>query len=309
MKKLILLISYLSAVNISVAQAVFDNFDNYTSGEYLCPQSNNLWTTWDNNPGGSSDVYVTDEFSYSGNNSIKFDSRYSVVADVILPLGDIKTGKWLMSFMMRIEPDFGAYFNMLHEFSGEESNWAFQSYFSETGSGNFNVGNNYIEIDFSHTTGEWFKVDVSIDPEDNLASLSINDTPISEMAWAWCLGTASGWDSTIATINFISTAPEGEKALYYIDDVRFSQTDLTVEEVGVSVAIYPNPSSGRLMIDSEHFSGASCQIFSALGARVYENSELSNQEYVDCSKWGPGVYFLRITDQLGFIQHVKFVIE
>ena len=48
----------LFTVNISLAQTVYDNFDHYTSGEHLCPQSNNLWTTWDYNSGGLSDVYV-----------------------------------------------------------------------------------------------------------------------------------------------------------------------------------------------------------------------------------------------------------
>ncbi len=307
MKKLFLLMTCLFTVNISLAQAVFDYFDHYTSGEYLCPQSNNLWTTWDYNQGGLSDVYITNEHSFSGNNSIKFDSDNST-ADVVLPLGNIKTNEWLISFMMRIESGYGAYFNMLHEFSGDESNWAFEAYFSETGTVHFNAAN-MVLWDFSYPTGEWFKVSITIDPEVNSAKLFINNIPINESTWAWCLGSGD-LDSTIAAINFHSAAPEGEQALFYIDDVNFRQTDLTLEESGQScVSIYPNPSTDKLIINFEDIYGVNCQIFSSLGELVYEKSNLSNHELIDCSECSPGLYSIKINNQLSNVQHIKFIVK
>lgn len=295
----------LFTVNVTLAQAVFDNFDHYTSDQHLCIQSNNSWITTDNNPGGLSDVYVTNEHSFSGNNSIKFDLNNST-SDVVLPLGNIKTGEWLMSFMMRIESDYGAYFNMLHEFSGDESNLAFESYFSQTGTGIHNAGNS-VKYEFSHPTGEWFKVTITIHPEVNSAKLFINETQISESTWACCFGDL---DSTIAAINFFSNAPGGEQALFYIDDVHFHQTDLTIEESGQSfVTIYPNPSSDKLIINSEHIYGINCQIFSSSGVLVYEKNNLSNKELIDCSEWSPGLYSIKTNNQLGYVQHTKFIVK
>ncbi len=312
MKKLLFIISCLSVVNSSVAQSLLDNFDDYIVGDYLCPQSNNLWSTWDNNPGGPKDVYVTDEFSYSGPNSIKFASGDS--SDIVLPFGNVNTGNWVLSFMMRIESGYGAYFNLLHKFANNESNWAFHSYFSHTGDGSFAAGpTNAIGYTFSHPTGEWFKVKVVINVDNNAAILSINDHSTDEIAWAWCVGSDhSGnnfpFDSTIAALNLVTTAPEGEEALFYIDDLSFQTTNIGIEELDGSIKLYPNPVSDRLVIEAESV-GATCEIVSVLGAQIYKETLPSNHELVDCSTWIPGVYFLQITNQSGSVQRTKFIVE
>jgi hypothetical protein len=305
MKKLVFIISCLSVVNLSSAQSVFDNFDAYTAGEYLGVQSNGLWTTWNNNPGEEGDVFVSDEYSLSGNNSIKIMSGDSV--DLILPLGNVNTGHWIVSFMMRIESGYGAYFNMLHEVAGAESNWAFEAYFSQTGSGTFDAGNS-VKYNFTHPTGEWFKIKVDINVDANPAILSINDTPISESTWAWCLGT-TGLDSTIAALNLVSTAPEGEEALFYIDNVSFQQTYIGIEELNNAISLYPNPVSNQFTIKTENLHGAAYEIVSILGTQVYKKTLSSNQEFIDCSTWAPGIYFLQITNHSGSVQRTKFIVE
>ena len=305
MKKLLFIISCLSVINVSLAQSLLDNFVEYTVGDYLCPQSNNLWTTWDNNPGGSKDAYVTDEFSYSGSNSVKFMSDSS---DILLPFGNIRTGHWTLSFMMRIETGYGAYFNMLHEFAGVESNWAFDAYFSKTGSGTFKAASGAITQKFTHPTGEWFNIKVDIDVDDASAFFAINDTPINDRPWAWCLGSNSTLDSTIAALNLVAAAPEEEEALFYIDDVSFQQTNIGIEELGESVNLYPNPVSNHLIIETENL-GTTCEIVSVLGSMVYRETLSSNHQFVDCSSWVPGVYFLQMTDQSGSVQCTKFIVK
>ena len=253
MKKLLFIISCLSVVNISSAQSFSDNFDNYTANEFLCPQSNNLWTTWDNNPGGPQDAIVTNEISNSGNNSVKLMSGAST--HIILPLGNVSTGKWELSFMMRIESEYGANFNMLHELTENYANTAFQTYFSESGSGSFKTGLGSVNVNFTHPTGEWFEIKLNVDIDGNHSSLSIDGNFIgasstnNDGSWPWFFGSL-GRDSTIAALQLYPRATETEEMLYYIDDVTFHQTDLSVKEPGVLINLYPNPTLNRLMIES-----------------------------------------------------------
>ena len=77
---------------------VYDDFDSYKAGEFLSTESNGLWTTWTNAGGTPEDTYVTDQLSFSSENSIQLVS--GGVVDVVLPLGNESSGSWTLSFMM-----------------------------------------------------------------------------------------------------------------------------------------------------------------------------------------------------------------
>ncbi|MCS5662781.1 MAG: T9SS type A sorting domain-containing protein [Flavobacteriales bacterium] len=72
--------------------------------------------------------------------------------------------------------------------------------------------------------------------------------------------------------------------------------------------MYPNPVSDRLVVKTENV-GATCEIVSVLGSQIYKKTLPSNHEFVDCSTWIPGVYFLQITNQSGSVQRTKFIVE
>lgn len=58
-----------------LAQASFsDDFESYTAGGYLAGQSSD-WTTWNNKPGTTEDVKISDADAHSGQNSIYFSSN------------------------------------------------------------------------------------------------------------------------------------------------------------------------------------------------------------------------------------------
>ncbi|WP_430404183.1 hypothetical protein [Fluviicola sp.] len=73
MKKQLLTLGFLSSL-VAFGQTFTDNFDSYTAGQKLCPQSGGNWTTWSNAPGGTEDVLVSSASSVSGSNSLYFST-------------------------------------------------------------------------------------------------------------------------------------------------------------------------------------------------------------------------------------------
>lgn len=297
-----------------VSQNLFDNFDTYDSNQYLGVESNRMWTAWGGQVGGQGDVLVTNIKSYSGDNSVKFMSQDSV--DLVLPLGQIKTGHWSLSFMMLVEANYGAYFNVLHEFNEKnESNWAFEVYFSSEGKARLNVANSVV-IDFNYPVGEWFPVRLDVDVDENSGSLSVDNIPVGNIPWAWCLGTTEDGlielDSTIAALNFVSALPTGE-TYFYVDDVGFKQLE-TANVVGVydldeSVRLYPNPTSNQFFLEKNTSEPLELNLYSSLGRLIYRKKILSNLETYDCSTWAPGVYFVECRSKTRGIKTTKLIVK
>jgi hypothetical protein len=91
MKKITLTLALVLACFLSFAQQFSDNFDSYTSGSYLCPQSPCWTTTFNNVEGGEADALVTDVNAYSPPNSIYLhDSTNNGIAQIIrLDVGQV----------------------------------------------------------------------------------------------------------------------------------------------------------------------------------------------------------------------------
>ena len=309
------LLAYISTCVIysAFSQEFYDNFDSYTPNQYLGVESNGRWTAWGGVVGEGGDVLVSDENPYNGNNSIKIISRDSV--NLILPLGNIETGRWSLSFMMLVEAGHGAYFNILHELNGEQSVWAFEAYFSPEGKAKLNVGNS-VEIDFNYPVGVWFSVDLEVDIENNSGSLSIDNILVGNLAWAWCLGmTVDGsgkLNSTISAINFISAARNIGETSFYIDDVEFKQleqTNINVRELNQPLRLYPNPATGLFSIKKESSDPVDLSVYSAVGKLVYRKTILLSQETIDCSAWAPGVYLLKQQSKNEGLKTSKLIVK
>jgi len=306
MKKLLLTISCLSIINICLSQSIYDDFDSYKVGEYLGTESNGLWTTWNNNPGGEEDVLISSEFSFSPNNAIKLRSGDST--DVVLPLGNQTSGKWTLSYMMRIEPGYGAYFNLLHEFDAAASNWAVQVYFSQTGFGYLSVGIGLLNSNFTHPVGSWFEVKVDVDIDNNLASLILDENFI--FSWDWSEGTLDQVptpNTTLAALDLYPAASGGEEALYYVDNVSFSEYEVGLSELENETSVYPNPANNYFSV--KNIKNAKIQLFNVLGVEVFTNQTTEDECVIDCSAWENGLYFLQITKEDGIIQQSKLIVE
>jgi hypothetical protein len=111
-----------------------DDFDSYVAGDFLATQSD-LWTTWDDNPGGDYDGYVTDEMALSAPNSLGIDAAV-IESDLIYNLDQKTTGSWAIALDIYV-PDggYGAYYNVMQdmELFGSANEWGFQVYFKSDG--------------------------------------------------------------------------------------------------------------------------------------------------------------------------------
>jgi len=302
MKKLLLFLSIVCPITICFSQAIYDDFDEYKVGHYLGIESNGLWTTWTSSPGGSEDTYVVDDESFSPDNSIQLMS--GGVTDVVLPLGNHTEGSWTLSFMMRLTEGNGGYFNLLHDFSAAASNWAIQVYFSETGSGYLSVGTGLVVFDFVHPMGEWFEVQIDIDVDSDLATMSLDD--LSIFSWAWSEGSTSV-SNVVSALNLYPAAPPGESALYHIDNVSFSEYGMAIDEMNLEVDVHPNPATDVVFINT--IQNSTFKVYSLLGKLVHSSQVFENQNIVSCSDWPRGVYFVEITNESKITSKKKVILH
>ena len=218
---------------------IYDDFDLYSAGEFLGIESNGLWTTWSEASGSPEDAYVTDELSFSPENCIQLVS--GGVTDVILPLGDENSGNWTLSFMMFVEESYGAYFNLLHLLSIDDSNWAVQVFFNASGNGQVVIGS-AAGLDpgtaFVYPTGSWFEVKVNIDVDGDVAEMYFDETSI--YSWTWSEGSTEV-SRTIAALNLYPNGQDDEPDSYFVDNVSFHEYGLELTETKQKLGIYPNP--------------------------------------------------------------------
>jgi hypothetical protein len=68
--------------------------------------------------------------------------------------------------------------------------------------------------------------------------------------------------------------------------------------------VFPNPSSGAVIIDAEEFQPGQVQVFSSLGTMVLQTTIFQNQERIDLAALSPGFYMLKFNNRI-----TKIVIE
>ena len=245
---------------------IFESFDNYNAGDYLANQSNGLWTTWSNSPGTEEDAYVTDSLSFNGSNSLVLQGGGTT--DIVLPLGDYQNGIWNLSFMMYVPEGFGGYFNLLHDFDSTNgnNNWAEEIYFSQSGQGFTDITGQ--QFDFEHD--KWFEVIFNIDIEDNIILCSIDGDNLS---WEWSIS-SSNTDISIGAINFFANAPDGEIALYYIDELRL--TNNSCSELGCTDLEADNYDPFANLNDE------SCEYLGCTDSTAFNYNPLANTEDASC---------------------------
>jgi len=303
MKYIALICVLLNSSYALVSQTFFDNFETYKIGSPLCLQSEGEWTTSDGTPGGDQDVIVTDEQSFSGNKSIMFTNTST---SVLLPF-NVNTGKWELSFKMRIDSGYTGSFRITHRPIDDETNTAFQVNFTETGDGLFNAAYMVI-LDFSHPVAEWFDVRLEVNTDNNRAYLFFNEIPVLwPSAWAWCLGDLA-LDTALTALQF-SHYPENEgKIKYFIDDVGFQQTNLKLDDTEMVMRVHPNPTRNKLLVDASGTNASSCDVYSIIGSHILKKAVHSDKIELDCSKWDPGIYFIHLHGDKKSWQS-KFVVE
>ncbi|MBU2650943.1 MAG: T9SS type A sorting domain-containing protein [Bacteroidetes bacterium] len=193
----------------------FSDFDSYVVGDYLAVQDP-CWTTWSNNPGSAEDALISDAQAFSGVNSVLVEGSST---DLIFGFGDKTEGMYSVSMYMYVEPGYGGYYNLLHEFTGERTEWALEVYFASDGTGYINAGGSN-SATFTYPTGEWFMVETYIDLDGDWAEHYVDAQYVH--GWQWSLEASGGQGlNQLGAMDIFAAAPAGDDPMFYFDDVNY----------------------------------------------------------------------------------------
>lgn len=213
MKKLLLssLFAIFCMFQAQLQTVIFsDDFETYSVGDKLAQTSSlTEWTTWSGATGGTEDPAISNTWAVSGSNSVKIIPNN----DLVLDLGDKTTGRYQIEFKILISTAKIGYFNLLNDFAGANSIWAFQAYFKAAGAGSVDAGGAE-SATFSYTAGQWNSVNLIVDLDDDFATFYFNGTEV--VSWVFSKGTfGAGTLHKLDAVNFYGEA--GSE--FFIDDV------------------------------------------------------------------------------------------
>jgi hypothetical protein len=189
------------------------NFDTDTLGK-LALQEGAPWTTWSNAPGGAEDPVVSATQSHSPSNAVYVVNNN----DCVFNIGDKTTGRFQVEWYMFVETGKLGYFNLLSDFAGANSLWAFQAF----------IFNDSIHVDADgtdkaivpYTWNAWVHMQVIVDLDDDFATFYMDGAEV--VSYQWSKG-AQGADNSLKLdgINFYGWNNSGAGTSgYYFDDFK-----------------------------------------------------------------------------------------
>jgi PKD repeat protein len=190
-----------------------ENFETFAAGNYVALTSP-YWTTWSNLPGGTEDAVIVSTPTHGGTKSVKIDG----VNDLVLPLGDKTSGKYIISFYMYVPSGNYGYYNLLQLFNGASSEWGAEIFFSTSGAGYGNAGGSN-SFTFSYSYNTWFFMKNVIDLDNDLAQIYLNGTLLKQ--WQWSLGALGTSNlNQLGGLDMYAWNVNGTP-LYYFDDLSY----------------------------------------------------------------------------------------
>lgn len=218
MKKLILTVGAIQAF-ASYGQTFADNFDSYTAGQALGPQSSGAWTTWSGTTGGTEDVLVSSADAASAPNSLFFSTTAQTggPTDLIRNFGVLNSGQFSMEFNIKVQTGKAGYFNFQKTATPGQA-WAMDCFFNDNGT---LLINNQEGLTFNgtYTQNVWFNFRIDINFNTNTWEVFINDASI---------GSFSNPINQIASIDIYPTDQTSPYSCgYYIDDFAYTITPFT----------------------------------------------------------------------------------
>ncbi len=227
MKKQLLTLGFLSSLTV-FGQTFTDNFDSYTAGQKLCPQSSGNWTTWSNAPGGAEDVMVSNADASSASNSLYFTTSAQAggPVDLVRNFGVLNTGQFDMDFNIKVESGKAGYFNLQRNATIGQV-WAMDCFFTDNGS---LIINNQNGLNFTGPTypqNTWFNFKISINFNTNNWEVFIDNVSV---------GSFSNPVNQIASIDIYPTDQNAPYSCgYYIDDFHTVITPYALPSLNAAV--------------------------------------------------------------------------
>ena len=203
----------------SKAVILEDNFDAYTAGLHLADQAGLPWTTWSNLPGSAEDPMVSADQAASAPNSFVVEAGN----DCVLLLGDLTTGNYNFEFKMFVPTDHYGYFNILHLFDGNDSEWGLQVYFDTLGVGIVDA-DGAAAANFAFNYDEWIDLRAYVSLDNDWCDFYVNGELV--VGYIWSQGTFGDPGlNQLGAANFYAWAENGTPK-YYIDDMKLSEYEI-----------------------------------------------------------------------------------
>ena len=222
MKKIYLLVAGLAAFNLN-AQLFSDNFDAYTAGQYLGPQSL-TWSTWTGTEGGNEDVQITSTNSSSAPNAIYFSSTAANGGpqDVVLKFGQLyNSGVFTLQNKFYVNAGKKGYYNIQGALTIGNL-WALNV--------NMNAGQLTIDdgitpnlVVSSYPEAAWFELKIEANLTLHVWKAYVN----GNLVGTWVNGV-----NTVASADFFPV----QNTQMYIDDVMIDHVPFTVPALDAMVA-------------------------------------------------------------------------
>ncbi|MBI1836085.1 MAG: Omp28-related outer membrane protein [Flavobacteriia bacterium] len=234
MKKIILLGSVFASF-LSYSQTFNDNFDSYTAGQNLGPQSSGAWTTWSNAPGGTEDVLVSNADAASAPNSLHFASTSQTggPTDLMRHFGVLNTGQFSMEFNIKVGTGKAGYFN-LQKTATPGTAYALDAFFRDNGTLVFNQQPNFSA---NYPVNTWFNFRLDINFNINKWEVFIDNVSVGYFS------------NEINQVEGIDIFPVDNDtpydADYYIDDFSTTITPYTLTTLNAGVT-YTSYSGGTV---------------------------------------------------------------
>jgi hypothetical protein len=210
MKKQLLTLGFLSSL-VAFGQTFTDNFDSYTAGQKLCPQSGGAWTTWSNSPGGTDDVLVSSASSVSGSNSLYFatSTQAGGPTDLVRHFGVLNTGQFEMDFNIKVETGKAGYFNFQKTATLGQV-WTMDCFFNDNGTISMVNQDGLNFTGPTYTQNTWFNFKIAINFNTNNWEVFIDNVSV---------GSFSNPVNQIAAIDIYPTDQNTPYSCgYFIDD-------------------------------------------------------------------------------------------
>jgi hypothetical protein len=314
MKKTLLTLAYFTPF-ILVAQTTLldENFDGYTSGNYIGNESANF-TTWSNAPGTGEDAFIVNTVSSSPSNSVSIMGNAGPT-DVMMTFPSIYTsGKYEFSMKLYVATGKGGYFN-IQETQTAGQGWKLDVFFSSGGIVEILGGSTAGTAQY--TQAAWTDVKVVINLDTDNADVYINGNMVH--SYVFSSGSdGTGTNGSFGGINYFAyggSSAATEDAEYYIDDV------MLVDVTGVGIEdnnnafnfnVYPNPVVNTLFLNASNVKAGNynLEIFDitgklALSQEIYVSNELSKELNVN---FEAGMYTVSLSNE-NTVSTKKFIVK
>jgi trypsin len=271
----------------------FEDFESYDDSD-IDSQSTE-WIGWD---GANSGVSVTDDFAFISNQSILVEQDDDLI-HMFSPAINSGSGEVIFHMYIRSANNAGAYYNMLHEYNGTDSNWAFQVFFASQNSGEQSYIDADQEIYFDAIYDTWVEVRHEININTDLINLYYNNELLH--SWSWSNGSA-GNSNILDALNLFGfcTGSNCTSEAWYdnIEVCGFENDNTSINESqSLNLDIFPNPNNGNFeLISNIDLTDYNISILDLTGKLIFSKqiNYNTNSKYRIKLNQAAGTYIMKI---------------